>query len=212
MTYQNRCFRQRVAAYLWLQYLTFLQNNHLKQSIRVKRRRRGFSTSHCDSCGLENQQYMRDCARSAACHAYGDSQGPRPVLSRFAAARTAVACREFVGERWLPPAIAGGCRDIARPALVNRISNDLLFGVLMRMKCECPQFRQSNAPANMAKKIVMHYSQRHTAMLLTYKLSYPGVGTCLWHVSHATDNQDVAMLRAEGTSLSLIHISEPTRH
>ena len=53
----------------------------------------------------------------------------------------------------------------------------------------------------MAKKIVMHYSQRHTAMLLTYKLSYPGVGTCLWHVSHTTGNQGVAMLRAEGTSL-----------
>ena len=163
--------------------------------------RRDISISHCDSCGLESQQYMRDKLRSVRSHATGDSQGLRPVLSRFAAARTAVACREFVGERWLPPAIAGGCRDIARPALVNRISNDLLFGVLMRMKCECPQFRQSNAPANMAKKIVMHYSQRHTAMLLTYKLSYPGVGTCLWHVSHATGNQGVAMLRAEGTSL-----------
>ena len=96
------------------------------------------STSHCDSCGLESQQYMRDKPRSARSHANGDSQGPRPVLSRFAAARTAVACREFVGERWLPPAIASGCRDFARPALDNRISNDLLFGLLMRIECECP--------------------------------------------------------------------------
>ena len=27
------------------------------------------------------------------------------------------------------------------------------------------------------------------------------IGTCLWHVSNAIDNQGVAMLRAEGTSL-----------
>ena len=70
---------------------------------------------------------MRDKPRSARSHANGGSQGPRPALSRFAAARTAVACREFVGERRLPPAIAGGCRDIARPALDNRISNELLI-------------------------------------------------------------------------------------
>ena len=81
---------------------------------------------------------MRDKLRSVRSHATGDSYGQRPVLSRFAAARTAVACREFVGERWLLPAIAGSCRDFARPALDNRISNDLLFGFLMRIECECP--------------------------------------------------------------------------
>ena len=59
--------------------------------------RRDISISHCDSCGLDSRQYMRDKLRSLRSHATGDSQGPRPVLSRFAAARTAVACREFVG-------------------------------------------------------------------------------------------------------------------
>jgi hypothetical protein len=50
---------------------------------------------------------VRRCkGKSVRSHATGVSQGPRPVLSRFAAAHTAVACREFVGERWLPPAIA----------------------------------------------------------------------------------------------------------
>lgn len=35
--------------------------------------------------------------RSARRHTTDVSQGPRPVLSRFAAARTTVACREFFG-------------------------------------------------------------------------------------------------------------------
>ena len=52
---------------------------------------------------------MRDKPQSARSHANGDSQDPRPVLSRFAAARTAVACREFVGEatvrRLTPPVV-----------------------------------------------------------------------------------------------------------
>ena len=84
---------------------------------------------------------VRRCkGKSARSHANGDSQGPRPVLSRFAAARTTVACREFVGLRWLPPAIAGGCRDFTRPALDNRITNDLLFGVLRYTDGERSQF------------------------------------------------------------------------
>ena len=36
-------FRQRVIACLWLQYLSFLQNSHIKQPIRVKRREARFS-------------------------------------------------------------------------------------------------------------------------------------------------------------------------
>ena len=67
---------------------------------------------------------MRDKLRSVRSHATGDSQGPRPVLSRFAAARTAVACREFVGERWLPPAIAGGNIEISR---VPRLSGAVRY-------------------------------------------------------------------------------------
>ena len=60
---------------------------------------------------------------------------------------------EFGGERWLPPAIAGSCRDFARPALDYRIRNDLLFGLLMRIECERPKFRQSKVSAKMAKKL-----------------------------------------------------------
>ena len=79
---------------------------------------------------------MRDKLRSVRSHATGDSQGLRPVLSRFAAARTAVACREFVGA--VVAASYRSCRDFARPALDYRIRNDLLFRLLMRIECECP--------------------------------------------------------------------------
>ena len=68
--------------------------------------KRDISTIHRDSRGPENERDKRASRGSVRSHANGDSQGPRPVLTRFAAARTAVACREFVGERWLPPAIA----------------------------------------------------------------------------------------------------------
>ena len=65
---------------------------------------------------------MRDKPQSARSHANGDSQDPRPVLSRFAAARTAVACREFVGEatvrRLTPPVV-----EISR---VPRLSGEIL--------------------------------------------------------------------------------------
>ena len=59
---------------------------------------------------------MRDKLLSVRSHATGDSQGPRPVLSRFAAARTAVACREFVGGV-VVAASYRSCRNFARPAL-----------------------------------------------------------------------------------------------
>ena len=45
------------------------------------------------------------------------------------------------------------CRDFARPALDYRIRNDLLFGLLMRIECERPKFRQSKVSAKMAKKL-----------------------------------------------------------
>ena len=71
----------------------------------------------------ENQQNGYACKpRSARSHSNGVSQGRRPALSRFAAARTAVACREFVGERWLPPAIA--VVDISR---VPRLSGAVRY-------------------------------------------------------------------------------------
>ena len=72
----------------------------LTTSIRpftVKRWKRDISTSHRDSHGSENQREKHASRGSVRSQATGDSQGPRPVLSRFAAARTAVACREFVG-------------------------------------------------------------------------------------------------------------------
>ena len=78
--------------------------------------KRDISTIHRDSRGPENERDKRASRGSVRSHANGDSQGPRPVLTRFAAVRTAVACREFVGGA-VVAASYRSCRDFARPAL-----------------------------------------------------------------------------------------------
>ena len=78
-----------------------------------KRWTRDFSKSHCVSCGSERPHISSATSCGAAKSRNGGSQGSRPVLSRFAAARTAVACREFVGEAYCPAANTAGYRNIA---------------------------------------------------------------------------------------------------
>ncbi len=76
--------------------------------------RRDISSSHCDSCGFDS---LPQPPRQAAEHAQsrnGVSQGQRPVLSRFAAARTAVACRELVG--------GSSCRQLSQAVVdISRV-------------------------------------------------------------------------------------------
>ena len=105
--------------------------------------RRDISISHCDSCGLESQQYMRNKLRSVRSHATGDSQGPRPVLSRFGAARIAVACREFVGGAVVAASYRRRCRDFARPALRTFDAYWMRVSTIQAIKCV----------SNMAKKL-----------------------------------------------------------
>ena len=70
-----------------------------------KRGTRDFSKSHCVSCGSERPHISSATSCGAAQSRNGVSQSSRPVLSHFAATRTAVACREL-GEDLRPPAIA----------------------------------------------------------------------------------------------------------
>ena len=125
-----------------------------------KRGTRDISKSHCDSCGFDSLHPTTATSCGAALSRNGGSQRTRPVLARFAAARTAVACREFVGEAYCPAAYTAGCRNIAphgacrAPASVKSASETTdKRGTRDFSKSHCVSCGFDNLPSNDRDKL-----------------------------------------------------------